>query len=243
MPRTDSEADPNLSRRTSASLRPHPHSGCAALSHSRRRAAGRSIHGSQSHCRSPATAAGYRRAEPGRTLDRRASGDRVRRRRGVSVSQARSGGAGSLLAATLVAAGAHHRGHHRAADRAGAVVAGNQPAGDARASETGRRVCGKRRRRLDRRVLSGGAHGPRMDVRRRDHGARLRVGRDDHDGHRRRSPRLDRAAPGLDDSQLCRDVRLRHVPRAVDRSCSSPVLARCESSLVSAAGSAGPCLC
>ena len=48
------------------------------------------------------------------------------------------------------------------------LLAGDQPAGDARASETGRRVCGKRRRQLDRRVLPGGTDGARMDVRHRD---------------------------------------------------------------------------
>ena len=109
-----------------------------------------------------------------------------------------------------------------------AVVARRQSARDVAASVAGPHVRDQRRRWRNRRVLPGGAHQPRVGVRRRYHRTGHRLGRDDDDGRRRDSPRIGRAASGLDDSQLCRDICLRHLSCAVEHPRPPRTLARSE---------------
>ena len=71
-----------------------------------------------------------------------------------------------------------------------------------------------------RRVLPGSAHQPWMGVRIRHHEPRHRLAGDDHAGRRGDSQGPGPATPGVDDSQLCGDLRVRHIPRIMDRVAS-----------------------
>ena len=142
-----------------------------------------------------------------------------------------------------VGAGAHQRRRRGAPDGTRAVMAWCHQACGADSPAPRSRLRDERRHQLRRRVLPVCAYKSRVGIRSRHHRLGHCLGGDDHAGSRCDLPRLRGATPRMDDSQLRRDVRVRHIPGTVDRTSRRPVSARCTSSLPYRAGSAGPCRC